>query len=117
MRKRLLLIDEDADFRRLGRRTLQDGGYEVVGSAGDACSALSLVRHLCPEVVLAEVYLPDATGFEVAARLARERPDTAVILTSTYSRRDFEGLARAAGARGFVPKDEVSAAELDRMLA
>jgi CheY-like chemotaxis protein len=111
-----LIVDDNRDFRHFARRLLEGEGYEVVGAAGDAHEALAVVGELAPEVVLLDVHLPDASGFEVAARLASEQPATAVLLTSTRGRQDFEQLALASGARGFVPKDDLSGAELDRLL-
>jgi DNA-binding NarL/FixJ family response regulator len=114
--RRLLIVDDNPDFRRLARQLLEGDGYEVVGVACDAREALATAAELAPEVVLLDVNLPDTSGFEVAARLARELPGTAVLLTSTHGRPDFEQLALANGARGFVSKDDLSGAELDRLL-
>jgi DNA-binding NarL/FixJ family response regulator len=80
---RLLIVDDNPDFRRFAARLLEDDGYEVVGTAQDASGALAAVREFSPEVVLLDVGLPDASGFQVAAWLARERPNAAVLLTST----------------------------------
>jgi DNA-binding NarL/FixJ family response regulator len=115
--QRLLIVDDNPGFRRLASRLLEGEGYEVVGSAGDGREGLAAARELEPEVVLLDVNLPDGSGFEVAARLAEQTPGAAVLLTSTHSRDDYEQLAIDSGARGFVPKDELSAAELRRVLA
>jgi CheY-like chemotaxis protein len=112
-----LIVDDNLDFRRLARALLESEGYEVVGAAADASEALTAVERLAPDAVLLDVNLPDSSGFEVAARLARERPATLVLLTSTHGRDDFERLAVQSGARGFVVKDDLSGAELERLLA
>jgi DNA-binding NarL/FixJ family response regulator len=112
----LLIVDDNRDFRRFARRLLESDGYEVVGAAADAGEALTLAGELGPDVILLDVNLPDASGFDMAARLAREQPQTAVLLTSTHGRHDFEQLALARGARGFVPKDDLSGAAIDRLL-
>ena len=111
-----MIVDDNPDFRRFAAQLLGDDGYEVVGTAEDASGALAATCEFSPEVVLLDVGLPDASGFEVAASLARERPSTAVLLTSTHDCRDFEQLALQTGARGFVPKDELCGAALDRLL-
>jgi DNA-binding NarL/FixJ family response regulator len=116
MPARLLIVDDNPKFRRLARRLLEGDGYQVVGAASDAREGLLAVDELGPEVVLLDVNLPDASGFAVASQLARERPGMAVLLTSTHGRGDFEQLALACGARGFVPKDDLSGAVLDRLL-
>jgi DNA-binding NarL/FixJ family response regulator len=112
----VLIVDDNPAFRRLARRLLEAEGYRVVGVACDAGEALAAAGELVPEVILLDVNLPDASGFEVAARLARERPHVSVLLTSTHGRHDFEQLALANGARGFVSKDDLSGTELDRLL-
>ena len=116
VRRRLLIVDDNRDFRRLARRLLGAEGFEVVAAARSASEALIAAGTFAPDVVLLDVNLPDASGFDVAARLVRELPSVAVVLTSTRSASEFEELAVASGARGFVPKDDLSAAELDRLL-
>jgi DNA-binding NarL/FixJ family response regulator len=114
---RVLIVDDNPDFRRLARRALEADGYEVVGTAPDANLGLAAARELSPEVVLLDVDLPDARGFDVAAQLARERPSAALLLTSTCDRQDFEQLALQSGACGFLPKDDLSGPALERVLA
>jgi DNA-binding NarL/FixJ family response regulator len=70
----------------------------VVGVAGDGQEGLTAAGELAPDVVLLDVNLPDASGFEVAVRLAREQPGAAVLLTSTQGHHDFDQLALACGA-------------------
>jgi len=48
-------------------------GFAVVGGAADALSALDAVRRLRSDVVVLDIQLPDADGFEVARRLAQAR--------------------------------------------
>jgi CheY-like chemotaxis protein len=116
MQRRLLIVDDNARFRRLAWCLFEDHGYEVVGAVGGAGEALSAVERLAPEVVLLDVNLPDGSGFEVAARLVRDRPSMVVLLTSTRGADEFEQLAVASGAAGFVPKDDLSAAAIDRLV-
>ena len=49
--------------------SLECEGYEVVGEADDCMSGLDAAREIEPELVLVDVYLPDADGFELADRL------------------------------------------------
>ena len=58
----ILIVDDHAGFRRHARRLLECEGYEVVGEADDCMSGLDAAREIEPELVLVDVYLPDATG-------------------------------------------------------
>ena len=112
----VLIVDDHASFRASARRLLQADGYEVVGEAADGRSALSVARELRPELVLLDCQLPDIDGFDVAARLTGDDDAPVVVLTSSRAGEDFGGLVAQSGARGFVPKDELSGAALSRLL-
>jgi len=116
MGRRVLIVDDNPDFCRLARLLLEAEGHEVIGVAAHASEALAMADGLAPELVLLDVNLPDASGFDVATRLAREQPNAVVLLTSTRDSRDFHQLAIASGAAGFVAKDDLSRAELNRLL-
>jgi DNA-binding NarL/FixJ family response regulator len=73
-------------------------------------------RDLDPDVVLLDINLPDCNGFDLAPRLAGAQPDAAIIITSTREGAELHGLARRSGARGFVPKAELSAAAIGELL-
>jgi len=104
----LLIVDDHASFRDAARQLLEIDGFQVVGEARDGESALEVARALRPAVVLLDVQMPGADGFEVAARLMREPDPPAVVLTSSRDGAEFESLVRASGARGFIPKMDLT---------
>jgi len=106
---RILIVDDDGRFRAIARRLLETEGFDVVGEAGDGEAALSAARELEPDVVLLDVQLPGVDGLEVAARLSAGDGGPAVVLTSTRDESDFGPELAQSGARGFVPKDKLSA--------
>jgi DNA-binding NarL/FixJ family response regulator len=110
----VLLVDDHAGFRASARSLLELDGFRVVGEAADAASALGLARELVPELVLLDVGLPDASGFEVAERLAGSC--SRVILTSSRAQQDLGRRVRQSGALGFVSKDQLSGAALCALL-
>jgi DNA-binding NarL/FixJ family response regulator len=112
----VLIVDDHAGFRVSARRTLEAEGFEVVGEAQDGESALRAARELRPELVLLDVQLPDLDGFEVAQRLTAGPDAPVVVLTSSRDPSDFAGLVSGCGARGFVPKSELSADALCMLL-
>ena len=112
MVRTVLVVDDHAGFRELARTLLEDGGYAVVGEAGDGASALRAARALHPDAVLLDVHLPDMDGFAVAAALAREEPAPRVVLTSTDSEEEVASLLRRSGAIRFVPKETLAGASM-----
>jgi len=113
----VLVVDDHHGFRARARLLLEAEGYEVVGEAADGATALAEAARLDPDIVLLDVALPDLDGFEVAAslRTGGERP--AVVLTSSRDWSDSAELIAGSGARGFVPKDQLSGATVGELLS
>ena len=87
------------------------------GEAQDGASAVEAAGQLQPQVVLLDVQLPDTDGFDVARRLtAANAAEPAVVLTSSRDAQDFGPLIEESGARGFIPKAELSGAALFALL-
>jgi PAS domain S-box-containing protein len=116
MKASVLIVDDHARFRQSARLLLEAEGYDVVGEAEDGRSGLSEAERLTPEVVLLDVLLPDIDGFAVAAELTG-RGLAVVVLTSSRDGRDFGPLVTESGARGFIPKTELSGESLAAVLA
>jgi DNA-binding NarL/FixJ family response regulator len=117
MAGRVLIVDDHPRFRATARRALECDGWTVVGEAGDGAGGLEAALRLEPDLVLLDIGLPDVSGLSIARRLAGEAPQVAVVLVSTQDAGDFAELAAAHGARGFLPKAELSGAALDGLLA
>lgn len=116
MPKRVLIVDDHPSFRVTARALLEAEGYEVVGEAPDGASAIEEAKRLRPDVMLLDVQLPDMDGFAVAEALCRNGWSPAVVLTSSRDLSDFGSLVNTCGARGFVPKGELSADRLSTLL-
>ena len=104
----VLVVDDHASFRASARRLLESEGYRVVGEAADGAAALTRARELHPQLALVDVYLPDVDGFEVAALLTALDDAPMVVLISSHERAELEPFVAGSGARGFLPKDELS---------
>ena len=115
MGPRVLIVDDHPSFRASARVLLEAEGFDVVGEAAGGRAALVEAGRLQPEVVLLDVQLPDIDGFDVASRLSNGAgPD--VVLTSSRDSSDFGPLVARSGARGFVPKAELSGARIHELL-
>jgi CheY-like chemotaxis protein len=113
---RVLLVDDNSDFRSAARQLLERHGFLVVAEAENGLSAVSEATKNRPDLVLLDVQLPDLDGFEVAARLASLDLPIHVILTSSLDGADFGALVVGSQALGFVPKAELSASALQALL-
>ncbi|MET0976429.1 MAG: response regulator transcription factor [Leifsonia sp.] len=116
MKSRVVIVDDHDVFRDRVRRLLEADGFEVVGDADSATSGVALVEAEHPDLVLLDVMLPDAMGFDVVRSL-RALGSFAIVLTSSRDRSDYGSRIEASGADGFIPKDELSGAGLRAFVA
>lgn len=97
--KRVLIVEDQSDIRKLIRMTLEFEDYEI-HEAPDGVQGLTLVRALCPDLVLLDVMMPgELDGLQVCQRIKTD-PALAhvkvVILTARGQARDRESGAAAA---------------------
>ena len=86
-RIRVLLVDDHAVFRHGVADLLRsEGGFEVVGEAGDGRQALDLVRQRRPDVVLMDVAMPVMDGLEATRRITAEIPSVRVVILSVLDK-------------------------------
>jgi DNA-binding NarL/FixJ family response regulator len=116
MPRTVLIVDDHATFRATARLLLESEGFEVIGEAENGRSAVQKIASLGPELVLLDVQLPDIDGFEVTSQVTGGDGAPDVILTSSRDGRDFGSLVIASGARGFIPKAELSGDRLRTLL-
>ena len=113
MARTVLIVDDHPSFRSSAHAILEADGFEVVGESPDGASGLADAKRLRPDVVLLDVQLPDASGFDVCAELASS---CAVVLVSSRDRSDYGEQIACCGACGFVAKDELSGAAVRALL-
>jgi len=116
MVRTLLVVDDDLSFRTLATQVLASWGHVVVGEAGTIRAALRDAVELRPDTVLADIGLPDGDGFTLTVKLLELEHPPRVILVSSHDDAAYGPAALRAGARGFVPKDELARPELRRLI-
>jgi DNA-binding NarL/FixJ family response regulator len=112
----VLIVDDHPSFRSSAHALLEAEGFEVVGEAADGASAIEAVERLRPDVVLLDVQLPDIDGFEVTKRLTSNGGGPSVVLVSSRELTDYGPLVDGSGARGFLPKNELTGAAVSALL-
>lgn len=114
----LLLADDHAIVREGLRRLLEtDGSIRVVGEAADGRQAVLESIRLKPEVVLLDLAMPLLNGIQAGRQIAREAPDTKVLILSSYSDGLHFRQAVEAGAAGYVMKETAGDTLLDAIRA
>jgi DNA-binding NarL/FixJ family response regulator len=102
-----------ADDQRLFAEALEailstDGRISVVGRAADGRAAVELVREWKPDVVLMDIAMPVMDGIDATRTIRDESPQTRVIVLTGSAATHDVSRARAAGAAGFVTKDQIA---------
>ena len=113
----VLIVDDHPSFRASARTLLEAEGYEIVGEAENGISAVAAAEALRPDLVLLDVQLPDLDGFAVADQLRKLADPPLVVLTSSRDGADYGRCIGECGARGFVPKAELSGAAIAALFA
>ena len=106
---RVLIVDDQASFRRQLRQLLTHAGLTVIGEAGNMPEARELTRELQPDLAIVDVSLPGENGLSGTPQLRALAPKMRVILVSAHndSGQVLEKSAIEAGAEAFIPKDDL----------
>jgi len=110
-RIRCLIVDDSRPFLDAARLLLERQGMTVVGVATTSADAQRLEDELRPDVVLVDIRLGEESGFDLTQRLRGP-----AILISTHAQKEYAGEIAASTAAGFIPKAEVSASAIARLL-
>ena len=105
MAKKILVVEDDPDNRRIVAKTLSVEGYHVV-EATDGVQAIAQAHAERPDLVLMDLALPNMDGWEATRRLKSDpatRGIPIVALTAVAMRGDEEQ-ARAAGCDDYLSK-------------
>lgn len=104
---RILLVDASEVFR-MGMRALLADARDVVvaGEAGDAATALAAVRADAPELVVADLELPDGGVVALASAVRELAPETRILVLAATANEVSVRQATIAGVGGYVLKSQ-----------
>jgi CheY-like chemotaxis protein len=103
MGKRILLADDSVTIQKVVELTFMDEDYEVVAvSNGD--DAVARLGEVEPDIVIADVHMPGASGYEVCERVKQWRPRTPVLLLVGTFEPFQEAEAQRVGADSYLKK-------------
>ena len=99
-----VLVADDHPIMLAGLRKILEPGFEVVGTATDGRSLLAAAETLRPDLVLADISMPELNGIEATRRLRELVPQARVLILSLHTDPCYVQAAFAAGAYGYLPK-------------
>ena len=105
MNKRILVVEDQEDLRRVLRDLLTGSGFEVA-EAADGQAGVAKAKSERPDLILMDIQLPGIDGYE-ASRQIKADPDlkaTPIIAVSSFAMKGDEQKARASGCDGYVTK-------------
>ncbi len=111
---RVMLVD-DHEVVREGLRTLvgKNKGLIVVAEAATMAEAIETAARAKPDVVIMDVRLPDGSGVEACRTIREARPETKVIMLTSYADDEALFASIVAGAAGYLLKQTRGQAVID----
>lgn len=107
MKKIKVVIVDDHAVVRDGIKSLLDESseIEITGEASNADEAIEKVRTLSPDILLADISMPDKSGIEIAGTIGRNFPGTKVVMFSMHEDEEYITKAIENKAAGYVSKN------------
>ena len=107
MRKRILVVDDNAPIRGLVRQFIEARpGLEICGEAADGVEGVQKGRELKPDLIVLDFLMPRINGLQAALILHEIAPNTPIILFTFYKHAIPGDLAQAAGVSSILSKTD-----------
>lgn len=100
---RIIVAEDEAIIRMDLIEMLREAGYNVIGEAANGREAISLARHLKPDLAILDVKMPEIDGISAAELIVSEKL-AAVLMLTAFSQRELAERARDAGAMAYLVK-------------
>ena len=106
-KKKIFLVD-DHDLARMGLKRLieSEGDLSVCGEAGDGTDALKALPKAAPDVLIADLSMPEMGGLDLIKAVRQRWPKLPILVISMHDESVYAERVFAAGARGYLMKKE-----------
>lgn len=109
MSKPRVLLADDHRMVAEGLKGLLADEFELVGIVEDGRALVASARELRPDVIVADISMPQLNGIDALAFLKRDNPDVRVVFLTMHRDAAYARRALEAGASGFVLKHSAPA--------
>lgn len=107
MSKKILIIEDNKDLRRLYRVAFEKKGFEVsVGEEG--ISGIQKALSIQPDIILLDILMPHSSGYDVVEAIRMNKMDTKIIVLSNIDDSETVGNILKSGADNFYCKIDYS---------
>jgi CheY-like chemotaxis protein len=113
-KKKVLVVDDEADFLEVIKIRLQANHYEVI-TATNGEEALKKVKDDKPDVILLDVLMPGMDGLEVLRRIRKADEKIPIYIITAFSTEERFKVANKFGASGFIVKTDDLGKELENI--
>jgi two-component system chemotaxis response regulator CheY len=99
-----MVVDDSMLMRRMIADSLIDGGWEVVGEAGNGDEAVELYRRVQPDAATMDIVMPGTSGLAALERILKFDPQAKVVVVSALNQTRLISEAIRKGAQDFIAK-------------
>ena len=101
--KRVLVVDDEENLRRVTQLKLQQAGYEAI-TARDGAQALQLLSHNPRDLIITDLKMPGMSGIELLRKVKEDYPEVIVIVVTAFGTIETAVEAMRLGAYDYIIK-------------
>jgi len=104
---KILLVDDHQIVRDGIKKILADEkDFELIASLNDGLETLDFIKKNKPDIIIADLSMPNISGIELTEKITADFPDVKVLILSMFTNEDYIFNAIKAGAKGYLPKHD-----------
>lgn len=103
-----IILADDHVLVRQGLKRILEGtdDLKVVGEANDGLDLLQLLKHVTPQMVILDIFMPNLRGIEAITEIKAMHPDVKILILTMHRDKEYLYLALSAGAKGYLLKED-----------